>query len=226
MTYSRRAEAKNRGGGGLIGVCKGFSGGRVAGDFQVGLVKGQGSGSSQTRFQSLPLCIKRRSQSMPRRNTLTFPVSASANCCDAGEQATWAAPAGCLGRSCGHGRFRPGAVGQGQERRHRKHQPVAGDAGGVGPSGLVPLPAHALDGLEAQFDPEAESVPTHSHCFRRQVGEDDPGFLLAGRTRPPAGCSGVGPWGCRRRCPVRSRPCRERKRSVARAIVCRRRRRR
>ena len=39
---------------------------------RLGLCLGQGSGSSQTRFQSLPLCIKRRSQSMPRRNTLTF----------------------------------------------------------------------------------------------------------------------------------------------------------
>ena len=33
---------------------------------------GQGSGSSQTRLQRRPLSSNRRSQSMPRRNTLTF----------------------------------------------------------------------------------------------------------------------------------------------------------
>ena len=39
-----------------------------------------------------------------------------------------------------------GAVGQGQQRRHRQHQPVAGDPRRIGPSGLVPLPAQAFDG--------------------------------------------------------------------------------
>ena len=33
-------------------------------------------------------------------------------------------------------------------------------------------------GFEAQLDPETESVPTGSHFLGRQVGEDDPGFLL------------------------------------------------
>ena len=70
------------------------------------------------------------------------------------------------------GVFHPGAVGQGQQGSHRQHQPVAGDAGGVGPSGLVPLPAQALEGLEAQFDPEAQRLPAGSHRLRRQVGED------------------------------------------------------
>ena len=44
------------------------------------------------------------------------------------------------------GVFHPGAIGQGQQRRHRQHQPVAGDARRVGSPGLVPLPAQALDG--------------------------------------------------------------------------------
>ena len=78
------------------------------------------------------------------------------------------------------GVFHPGAVGQGQQGGHRQHQPVSGDAGGVGTAGLVPLPAQALDGLEAQLDPEAQRVPTGSHLVRSQVGEDDPGFLLLG----------------------------------------------
>ena len=47
-----------------------------------------------------------------------------------------------------------------------------------GPPGLVPLPAQALEGFEAQFDPETESVPTGSHLLGREVGEDDPGLLL------------------------------------------------
>ena len=33
-------------------------------------------------------------------------------------------------------------------------------------------------GFEAQFDPEAQSVPTDADFLWRQVGEDDPGFLL------------------------------------------------
>ena len=44
------------------------------------------------------------------------------------------------------GVFHPGAIGQGQQRRHRQRQPVAGDAGWVGSPGLVPLPAQAFDG--------------------------------------------------------------------------------
>ena len=40
--------------------------------YKLDLWLGQGSGSSQTRFQRRPLSINRSSQSMPRRNTLTF----------------------------------------------------------------------------------------------------------------------------------------------------------
>ena len=56
------------------------------------------------------------------------------------------------------GVFHPGAVGQGQQGGYRQHQPVAGDACRVGASCLVPFPAHALDGLEAQLYPEAQGV--------------------------------------------------------------------
>ena len=52
----------------LEGVVKGFSGGRVAGDFQVGLCLGQGSGSGQTRLQRRPLV--RQSQHNSRQVTL------------------------------------------------------------------------------------------------------------------------------------------------------------
>ena len=68
----------------------------------------------------------------------------------------------------------------GQQGDHREHQPVAGDVSWIGAPGLVPLPAEALDGLEAQFDPETEGVPTGSHLIGCQVGEGDPGFLLLG----------------------------------------------
>ena len=76
------------------------------------------------------------------------------------------------------GVFHSGAIGQGQQRRHRQHQPVPGDARRVGSPGLVPLPSQALDRLEAQLDPEAQRVPTHSNLVRRQVGQDDPRLLL------------------------------------------------
>ena len=76
------------------------------------------------------------------------------------------------------GVFHSGAVGQGQQGGHREHQPVAGDARWVGAAGLVPLPAQALEGLEAQLNPEAQRVPTDPDLLRRQVSEDDPRFLL------------------------------------------------
>ena len=76
------------------------------------------------------------------------------------------------------GVFHSGAIGQGQQGGHRQHQPVAGDTRWVGAPGLIPLPAQAFDGLEAQFDPEAQGVPTWSHLIGRKVGEDDPGFAL------------------------------------------------
>ena len=176
----------------LIGVCKGFSGGCVAGDFQVGLVFGPGFGQQPDPVPE-PALVHQTAQPIdaaPEYADLPFrllPTVAMLGSKRLGRrpQVAWGDPAVM-------GVFRPGAVGQGQERRHRKHQPVAGDAGGVGPSGLVPLPAHALDGLEAQFDPEAESVPTHSHCFRRQVGEDYPGFLLLGVPDHQQGAAALG----------------------------------
>ena len=82
------------------------------------------------------------------------------------------------------GVLHPGAIGQGQQGGHRQDEPVPGDAGGVGAPRLVPLPAQALEGLEAQLDPEAQGVPAGTHLIGCKVGEDDPGFLLFGG----AGC--------------------------------------
>ena len=87
------------------------------------------------------------------------------------------------------GVFHPGAIGQGQQRRHLQHQPVAGDAGRVGSTGLLPLPTQALDRLEAQFDPEAQGVPAGSGVLRRQVGEDDPRFFLLDVPDPQQGAA-------------------------------------
>ena len=71
-----------------------------------------------------------------------------------------------------------GAIGQGQQRRHRQHHPMSRNPCRVGPPGFIPLPAQALNRLEAQFDPETQRVPTHPDFFRRKVGEDDPRLLL------------------------------------------------
>ena len=63
------------------------------------------------------------------------------------------------------GVLHPGSIGPGQQRGYRQHQPMAGAAGGVGPPGLMPLPAQTLDGLEAQFDPKRRAyqlTPTAS----------------------------------------------------------------
>ena len=47
-------------------------------------------------------------------------------------------------------------------------------------------------GFEAQFDPEAESVPAGSYLIGRQVGEDDPGFLLLGVPDHQQGAAALG----------------------------------
>ena len=78
------------------------------------------------------------------------------------------------------GLLHPGSIGQGQQRGYRQHQPMAGDARGVGPPGLMPLPAQTLDGLETQFDPETQGIPTHPNRLRWLVGQYDPRFQLIG----------------------------------------------
>ena len=112
----------------LIGVCKGFSGGRVAGDFQVGLVFGPGFGQQPDPVPE-PALVHQTAQPIdaaPEYADLPFrllPTVAMLGSKRLGRrpQVAWGDPAVM-------GVFRPGAVGQGQERRHRKHQPVAGDA--------------------------------------------------------------------------------------------------
>ena len=154
--------------------------GRMMGDLQVGLGLGPGFGQQPdaapeaTLEQQPPEPIDAVADYADgaRRTTTRVPVIGSqrfGRC----PQAAWCNPPVL-------GVFHPGAVGQGQQCGHRQHQPVAGDAGRVGAPGLVPLPAQALDGLEAQFDPEAQGVPAGSGVLRRQVGEDDPGFFLLG----------------------------------------------
>ena len=57
---------------------------------------------------------------------------------------------------------------------------MPGEMRGVSAPGLVPLPAQALDGLETQFDPKAQRVPTHPNRFRRVAGQYDPRLQLTG----------------------------------------------
>ena len=90
------------------------------------------------------------------------------------------------------GVLHPGAIGQGQQGGHRQDEPVPGDAGGVGAPRLVPLPAQALEGLEAQLDPEAQGVPAGTHLIGCKVGEDDPGFLLFGVPDHQQGAAALG----------------------------------
>ena len=52
-------------------VCMAFYGGTSRVTSRLDLGSGQGSGSSQTRLQSLPRCSERLSQAMPCRITLT-----------------------------------------------------------------------------------------------------------------------------------------------------------
>ena len=90
------------------------------------------------------------------------------------------------------GVLHPGSIGQSQQRRHRQHQPMAGDAGRVSAPGLVPLPAQALDGLEAQFDPEAQGILQRPNLLRWVVSEYDPGFRLTGVPNHQQGAAAFG----------------------------------
>ena len=66
------SNAEDAGGeAGLTGVCMAFYGGTSRVTSRLDLGSGQGSGSSQTRLQSLPRCSERLSQAMPCRITLT-----------------------------------------------------------------------------------------------------------------------------------------------------------
>ncbi len=179
----------------LTGVCKVISGGGVVGDFQVGLGFGPGFGQ-----QPDPVPEAALEQQSPQ------PVDAVADYADLpfrllptvampGRQRLGRSSQVAWGDPAVMGVFHPGAVGQGQQRGHRQHQPVAGYAGWVGSPGLVPLPAYTFEGLEAQFDPEPQGVPTGPHFLGRQVGEDDPGFLLLGVPNHEQGATALGGWG-------------------------------
>ena len=123
------------------------------------------------------------------------------------------------------GVLHPGAIGQGQQGGHRQDEPVPGDAGGVGAPRLVPLPAQALEGLEAQLDPEAQGVPAGTHLIGCKVGEDDPGFLLFGVPDHQQGAAALGLGGAEGGAAANPRRIGDGRRSAGRAIVCRRQRR-
>ncbi len=72
------------------------------------------------------------------------------------------------------------AVGQDPEGGHGQDQPMPVDAGRVQAAGAVPLPAHALEGAEALFDPDAHPVGAERHVVGGFVREHDPGGFLAG----------------------------------------------
>ena len=125
------------------------------------------------------------------------PPSASANCRDDGPTAPWAASAGCLGQPCGHGRLPPWCHRPRPAAWPPRARPVAGDARRVRSPGLVPLPAQALEGLEAQFYPEAQGVPTGPCLRRRKVGQD-PRLLLPGVPDRQQGATAFGGGGGKR----------------------------
>ena len=85
-----------------------------------------------------------------------------------------------------------GAVGQGQQGGHRRHPANGGRCGPDRCGESFLLPAQALEGLETQFDLEAQGVPAGSHPIGRKVGEDDPGFFLLGVPDHQQGATALG----------------------------------
>ena len=161
-----------------MGVCIGFLCGGMAGDLQVELGFWPGFGQ-----QPDPVPEPAPEQQPPQ------PVDAVADYADgparpaptavvSGRQVFRRRSQAAGGDPPVIGVFHPGPIGQGQQRRHRQHQPVPRDARRAGSPGLVPFPSQALDRFEPQLDPEAQRVPTHPDFLRRKVGQDDPGLLL------------------------------------------------
>ena len=69
--------------------------------------------------------------------------------------------------------------GQRQQGGDGQHQPVPGDAVGVGAARALPLPAQRLERPEAQLDPDAQPIPAHPHSRRGQIGQQQPRLVLA-----------------------------------------------
>ena len=132
--------------GTLTGVCMGFSCRGMVGDLQVELGFRPGFGQ-----QPDPAPEPAPEQQPPQ------PVNAVADCADG--PARPAPTAVVSGRQVFRRRsqvagsnppvigvFHPGPIGQGQQRRHRQHQPMPRNPRRVGSTGLIPFPSQALEG--------------------------------------------------------------------------------
>ena len=82
------------------------------------------------------------------------------------------------GQAPGFGIFGPGSVSRHPKHGHRQYQPVAGYPVWVGPLGVLPLPAHSLQGPESQFNPDPQPIPGYAQVLWRQVGQYQPGLGL------------------------------------------------
>ncbi len=63
--------------------------------------------------------------------------------------------------------------------RHCHRQPQSLDAPRIAHLAVMPAQTSALDIFEARFNPDPQAIPRHIGLLRRQVGEDDPGMLIA-----------------------------------------------
>ena len=125
----------------LTGVCIGFLCGGMAGDLQVELGFRPGFGQqpepAPERQPPQPVDAVADYADGPARPAPTAVVSGR-QVFRRRSQVAWGDPPVI-------GVFHPGPIGQGQQRRHRQHEPVPGDARRVGSPGLVPFPSQALD---------------------------------------------------------------------------------
>src|SRR5438046_8020793 len=65
------------------------------------------------------------------------------------------------------------------ELRDRHRQPEPLDTAGMGHFAVMPAPQSALKILEPALDPGAQPIPTDQGFLCFEVGEDDPGRLVA-----------------------------------------------
>ena len=76
------------------------------------------------------------------------------------------------------GIFGPGAISQHPQGSHRQHQPVASYPVWVGALGVLPLPAHPLQGSKSQFNPDPQAIPGYPQVLWGQVGQYQPRLSL------------------------------------------------
>src|ERR687886_826955 len=134
----------------------------------------------------------------PRTNTLITRVTGARSLATGLGRRSSAAVARALAAGRAAGRGSGGVVGTSSSPASTfppTPQPQAPRSVRVGHARLLPVPAAALEPLEALLDPGPQAVPAHLCRFGRQVGQHQPGIgvplVPAGQQRAAQALGGI-----------------------------------